>query len=166
LKTAFLSLGSNLGDREQNLRQALERLRAAGVRTLKESSVYETEPQELRHQPWFLNIVVQVETSLFPRQLLHCGQNVESAMGRKRTKDKGPRVIGVDILLFGHFVLETAELQIPHPRLHLRRFVLEPLAEIAPGLRHPVIRKTAREMLSDVSGQKVTKLAPSARFRR
>ncbi|HME08143.1 MAG TPA: 2-amino-4-hydroxy-6-hydroxymethyldihydropteridine diphosphokinase [Bryobacteraceae bacterium] len=157
MKTAFLSLGSNLGDRTANLRQALAAMEAAGVHAIKQSSVYETEPQDLRNQPWFLNLVVQVQTTLFPLQLLHLLQKIELALGRRRAQAKGPRSIDIDILLFSRFVVESAELEVPHPRMHLRRFVLEPLAEIAPEVRHPVLRKTAEELLAGLSGQKVAK---------
>ena len=123
----------------------------------KRSSVYETEPQELRNQAWFLNLVAQSETTLFPVQLLHLVKRIERELGRKRTVAKGPRTIDIDILLFGRFVVQTAQLEVPHPRMHLRRFVLAPLAEIAPEVRHPVLRKTARELLAGLSGQEVSR---------
>ena len=158
MKTAYLSLGSNLGDREENLRRAIELLEEAGVRIVRTSSLYETEPQDVRKQPWFLNTVVEVETSLFPRQLLTRIHKIERELGRKRTVPKGPRTIDVDILLYGSFVMETAQLQIPHPRMAERRFVLEPLQEIAAGLRHPITKKTVSEMLGNCAGQVVRKL--------
>ncbi len=127
------------------------------MHTVKRSSVYETEPQDLRNQPWFLNLVVQVETALFPIQLLHSLQAIELALGRKRITPKGPRSIDIDILLFGRFVVQTAELEVPHPRMHLRRFVLELLAEIAPDIRHPLLKKSARELLTGMSGQKMSR---------
>jgi 2-amino-4-hydroxy-6-hydroxymethyldihydropteridine diphosphokinase len=155
LKTAFLSVGSNLGDRQANLRHAVELLEAAGVRIVKRSSFYQTVAQDLRNQAWFLNLVLQVETNLFPLQLLHSLQRIESQLGRRRSKLKGPRVIDLDILLFGKFLVKTAALEVPHPRMHMRRFVLEPLVEIAPELRHPALHKTARELLATVSDQQV-----------
>lgn len=155
LETVYLSLGSNLGDREGHLRNALARLEAAEVRILRRSSVYETEPQDLRDQPWFLNLVVEAETRLFPLQLLARLQDIEREMGRRRITPKGPRTIDLDILFYGTFVVNTKELQVPHPRLDQRRFVLEPLAEIAPNLRHPVIGRTAREMLASLQPQVV-----------
>jgi 2-amino-4-hydroxy-6-hydroxymethyldihydropteridine diphosphokinase len=155
LKTAFLSFGSNLGDRQANLRHAVELLEVAGVRVVKRSSFYQTVAQDLRNQAWFLNLVVQVETKLFPLQLLHSLQKIELQLGRKRSKLKGPRVIDLDILLFGKFLVKTAALEVPHPRMHMRRFVLEPLVEIAPELRHPALHKTARELLATVSDQQV-----------
>lgn len=148
MKTVYLGLGSNIDNREANLREAVERLEAAGIRVARRSSLYETEPLELRDQPWFLNAVVEAETDLFPRQLLACIQNIEREMGRRRVTPNGPRNIDIDILLYGRSVIDTAELQTPHPRIAQRRFVLEPLAEIAPDLRHPVHGKTAREMLA------------------
>jgi 2-amino-4-hydroxy-6-hydroxymethyldihydropteridine diphosphokinase len=153
LKQAFLSLGSNLGDREAHLLEALDRLEAAGIHILRRSSIYETEPQDLPHQPWFLNIVVEVETELFPRLLLARAQAIELGMGRRREVSKGPRPIDIDILLFGSFIIGTRELQVPHPRMSERRFVLEPLAELAPDLLHQVTGKTVREMLANVQAQ-------------
>ena len=131
----------------------MERLEAAGIHILRRSSIYETEPQDLLDQPWFLNIVVEVESELFPRLLLARAQAIEIGMGRRRDLPKGPRPIDIDILLFGSFVIGTRELEVPHPRMRDRRFVLEPLAELAPGLRHPANGKTVREMLSEVQAQ-------------
>jgi 2-amino-4-hydroxy-6-hydroxymethyldihydropteridine diphosphokinase len=142
-----------LGDREAHLLEALDRLEAAGIHILRRSSIYETEPQDLPNQPWFLNLVVEVETELFPRLLLARTQAIELGMGRRRTIAKGPRPIDIDILLFGNFVIGTRELEVPHPRMSERRFVLEPLAELAPDLRHPADGKTVREMLSEVQAQ-------------
>jgi 2-amino-4-hydroxy-6-hydroxymethyldihydropteridine diphosphokinase len=153
LKQAFLSLGSNLGDREAHLLEALDRLEAAGIHVLRRSSIYETDPQDLRDQPWFLNLVVEVETELFPRLLLARIQAIELGMGRKRVVSKGPRPIDIDILLFGNFVISTRELQVPHARMSERRFVLEPLAELAPELVHPGNGKKVREMLSETQAQ-------------
>jgi 2-amino-4-hydroxy-6-hydroxymethyldihydropteridine diphosphokinase len=145
LKTAFLSLGSNLGDREALLKEALERLQAAGVRTVRRSSIHETEPQDFRDQPWFLNMAVQVETDLAPRALLGIIQKIEAEMGRQRSIPKGPRTIDIDILFYADQVISTPELEVPHPRLTERHFVLDPLSEIAPDLIHPVTGKSVRE---------------------
>jgi 2-amino-4-hydroxy-6-hydroxymethyldihydropteridine diphosphokinase len=112
----------------------------------------------MRNQPWFLNLVVKVETQLFPMQLLSAIGRIERDMGRKRAVAKGPRNIDIDILFYGNFVVQTANLQIPHPRLTERRFVLEPLAEIAPELRHPLSRKTIRELLAGLASQVVRRL--------
>ena len=157
-KLVYLSLGSNLGDRERSLEQAIDLLARAGVRILRRSHVYETEPQDVRDQPWFLNLVVEAETDFFPKQLLARLQQIEREFGRKRIKPKGPRTIDIDILLYGSAVIETDDLVVPHPRLAERRFVLEPLAELVPDLRHPVTRCTIAEMLSGLSGQRVHRL--------
>lgn len=145
-KTAYLSLGSNLGDRAANLEAAIERLGDLG-RVVARSAFYETEPVEVERQPWFLNCVVAVETELMPRQFLSRILAIEQKMGRRRTQAKGPRNIDIDILFFGGAIVEMPALTIPHPAMHERRFVLEPLAEIAPDLRHPALKKTVREML-------------------
>ncbi len=144
-KTVYLSLGSNLGDREANLRRAIEALGELG-RVTAVSSFYETEPVELLAQPWFLNCAVAVETELMPKQFLARAQAIEQTLGRRRVKPKGPRTIDVDILLFGNAVVDVPTLTIPHPAMHERRFVLEPLAEIAPEVRHPVFKRTVREL--------------------
>jgi 2-amino-4-hydroxy-6-hydroxymethyldihydropteridine diphosphokinase len=148
LKTAYLSLGSNLGDRQAFLNEALHRLEAAGAHVLRRSSIHETEPQDYRDQPWFLNMAVEVETDLTPQELLAAIQKIETEMGRQRTIPKGPRTIDLDILFYENQVLTTPKLQIPHPRLTERLFVLDPLSEIAPDLRHPVTGKTVRDARS------------------
>jgi 2-amino-4-hydroxy-6-hydroxymethyldihydropteridine diphosphokinase len=145
LKTAFLSLGSNLGDREALLNDALHRLEAAGVRVIRKSSIHETEPQDLREQPWFLNMAVEVETELLPLELLAVIRKIETEMGRQRTIPKGPRTIDIDILFYANLIIATADLEIPHPRLTERSFVLDPLSEIAPDLRHPITDQSIRE---------------------
>lgn len=155
LKRVYLSIGSNLGDRRAHLREAVERLAAQQVRVLRESSIYESEPRDLREQPWFLNQILEAETDLLPRQLLRRAQKIERELGRRRTIAKGPRVIDIDIVLFGNSVMHTAELEIPHPRMHQRRFVLEPLAELTPELRHPVSGHTIRALLDAVLDQVV-----------
>jgi 2-amino-4-hydroxy-6-hydroxymethyldihydropteridine diphosphokinase len=158
LKIVYIALGSNLGDRAENLRLAREQIDAPDLRVLRASSVYETAPRDVENQPWFLNQVIECETDLFPRQLLGRLQKIERAMGRKRAMAKGPREIDLDILLFGTAVVKAPELEIPHPRMMERRFVLEPLAELAPEKRHPGTRRTMREMLAEVAGQAVRKI--------
>ena len=145
-KIAYLGLGSNLGDRHANLAAAVAGLASADVRVLRTSRVYETEPMYLADQPRFLNQVIEIETGLFPRQLLARAAKVERALGRERVKLNGPRTIDIDILLFGNAVVNAPQLKIPHPRMAERRFVLAPLAELAPDLRHPLTRRTIREM--------------------
>jgi len=135
--TVYLSLGSNLGDREANLRAAIGTLPDAGVRVVKVSSLYETEPVDYLHQPWFLNCAAEAETSLAPLDLLHALRGIEAQLGSKKEFAKGPRLLDMDILLYGDETIESPELQIPHPRMLQRKFVLAPLAEIAPALKHP-----------------------------
>lgn len=155
----YLSLGSNVGDRGANLREAITRLKSAG-RVVSVSWFYETEPVEVTNQSWFLNCAIEVETTKMPKELMAEVLAIEQEMGRRRTRNKGPRIIDIDILLFGNAVAESPELTIPHPAMHERRFVLEPLTEIAPGARHPVLNKTAREMLDALpTGQRVRKIA-------
>jgi 2-amino-4-hydroxy-6-hydroxymethyldihydropteridine diphosphokinase len=161
LKTVCLSLGSNLGDREENLSRAVERLEEAGIHVRARSSVYETEPQDVQNQPWFLNLVVQCETEMFPLQLLAVLQRTERELGRQRGAGAvrgGPRKLDIDILLFGDVVMETPKLAIPHPRMLNRRFVLEPLLEIAPEIRHPATKEPISRYMKNVLGQKVKKI--------
>ena len=144
-KTVHLSLGSNLGDRRANLEAALTRLGELG-QVLAVSSYYETEPVEAPRQPWFLNCAVSLETELMPRKFLARMLALEQSLGRRRLPGKGPRTIDLDILLFGNSVVHARGLTIPHPAMHQRRFVLEPLTEIAPDARHPVFKRTVREL--------------------
>src|SRR5271167_4922947 len=144
-KLVYLSLGSNLGDREKQLRVTIAKLGSLGE-LVAVSSFYETEPVEFREQPWFLNCAVALKTKLMPRQFLSRMLKIEQEMGRRRNTPKGPRTIDIDILLFGNSVIHTAQLDVPHPALHKRRFVLEPLAEIAPAVRHPVLKCTVGEL--------------------
>jgi 2-amino-4-hydroxy-6-hydroxymethyldihydropteridine diphosphokinase len=155
VKTVYFSLGSNIGDREANLRAALERLAAPRVRVLRVSPIYETEPVDYTDQRWFLNLVVEAETTLFPMQLLARIGKIERELGRVRTVPKGPRTIDIDILLYGKAVVQCAALQIPHPRMAERRFVLAPLADLAPDLRHPLTHLTVRQMLDQAPGEKI-----------
>lgn len=147
-KRVYLSLGSNLGDRATQTLRALHELNAAGIEVIQISSHYRTEPLDYQAQPWFTNCVVEVHTSLMPLQLLRMLQSIERRMGRKRGLPKGPRPIDIDILFFENAVVRSATLTIPHERLTERKFVLVPLREIAPNLRHPVTQQTVVEMLN------------------
>jgi 2-amino-4-hydroxy-6-hydroxymethyldihydropteridine diphosphokinase len=154
----YLSLGSNLGDREQNIRAAVARLDSVGT-VLAVSSLYETEPVEFTAQPWFLNCVVDLETKQPPQELLRSLLSIEHAMGRQRTSTKGPRTIDLDILLYADRLVREPGLEIPHPALAQRRFVLVPLTELAPDLVHPALHKTMLQLNTELQpGQSVRKV--------
>jgi 2-amino-4-hydroxy-6-hydroxymethyldihydropteridine diphosphokinase len=149
MKTIFLSLGSNVGDREQNIAEAIEAMPSRGIQVRHHSSLYATEPVDVPTQCWFLNCVVEAQTDLMPRQLLHALQELERELGRRRLVRRGPRVVDIDILLYGASVVRAPELEVPHPRMADRRFVLVPLRELAPALRHPTLKKTIAELLAE-----------------
>ena len=154
----YLSLGSNIGARAGNIARALAELPEHGVRVVGRSSLYETEPVEFLAQGWFLNCVVEVQTDLAPVELMRALLDIERAMGRERVAPKGPRIIDVDILLYGSRVVREADLEIPHPRMAERRFVLVPFAEIAPGGVHPVLKKTVAELLAETADRSEVRL--------
>jgi len=158
LKKIYLGLGSNVGDRRATLDRGLEALNAPDLRILRVSPIYETEPQGLREQEWFLNLVVEAETSLFPRQLLQRIRRVEREFGRKRTVPNGPRTLDIDILFFARSIIQSADLQVPHPRYSERRFVLAPMADLAPDWRDPQSGRSMRVLLDDLQGQKVRRV--------
>jgi 2-amino-4-hydroxy-6-hydroxymethyldihydropteridine diphosphokinase len=161
LKRVYLSLGSNIGEREENLDRALRALERDHIHVLARSSLYETEPQDVVQQRWFLNLAVECETRYFPLQFLSATERTERELGRERRAGvvrRGPRVIDIDILLFGNVVMATPQLTIPHPRMLERRFVLEPLLEIAPELRHPGTREPLSRYLGKLERQKVRRL--------
>jgi 2-amino-4-hydroxy-6-hydroxymethyldihydropteridine diphosphokinase len=148
MPTVYLALGSNIGNREQNLHEAIRLLGEGNVRIVQISSFYETEPVDYLGQPWFLNAVIQTQTDLPPHELLSTLSNIEVQMGSKKPFAKGPRLIDLDILLYSDDTIDTADLQVPHPRMLQRNFVLVPLAEIAPKLRHPSWSASAADLLA------------------
>jgi 2-amino-4-hydroxy-6-hydroxymethyldihydropteridine diphosphokinase len=161
MKTIYLSLGSNVGNRAENIARAIEALGSRGVRVTRQSSLYETEPVDVQNQHWFLNCVVEAETDLMPRQLMQTLLEIERSLGRRRRVFRGPRTIDMDILLFGSSVVNLPELEIPHPRMTERRFVLVPFNEIAPGARHPALKKTIAELLESTGDRsQVRRVAP------
>src|SRR6266849_9457353 len=155
----YLLLGSNLGDRAKNLQDAIAAQGKSGVQVVRVSSVYETEPLDYLDQPWFLNCAVEAETELAALDLLHALRGIETQMGSKKLVAKGPRLLDIDILLYGNEVIDTPELQVPHPRMHLRRFVLEPLAEIAPTVQHPVSHLSIADLLARTPDKSAVRVA-------
>lgn len=160
-KLVYICLGSNLGNREQNIAGALGSLEENRIHVTAQSSLYETEPQDVADQPWFLNQVVACQTTYFPLQLLSILQRIERDLGRTRNETtirRGPRVIDLDILLYDSVTMDTPELTIPHPRMLQRRFVLDPLLELAPEVKYPGQDKPLKSYLHGLTGQKIRKL--------
>jgi 2-amino-4-hydroxy-6-hydroxymethyldihydropteridine diphosphokinase len=146
--TVYIALGTNVGEREANLLQALQLLPESGVQIRRASSIYETEPVDYLDQEWFLNAVLEAQTELDALDLLSALRVIETRMGSKKAFAKGPRKIDLDILLYGNETIDTPELQVPHPRMLERKFVLIPLAEIAPNLRHPSWKSGVAQLLA------------------
>jgi 2-amino-4-hydroxy-6-hydroxymethyldihydropteridine diphosphokinase len=149
MATIYLSLGSNKGDRAHYIARAIEALGANGIKVMRQSRLFETEPVETTSKAWFLNCVIEAETELLPPQLMHTLLDIERSLGRRRRVLRGPRFIDMDILLYDDGVVSTGQLEIPHPRMAQRRFVLVPFAEIAPEARHPVLKKSITELLEE-----------------
>lgn len=147
----YLALGSNLGDRESHLKAALAGLSNRGIEITRCASVYSTEPRDIHDQPWFLNTVLEANTSLDPAELLGACLGVEEENLRLRDLNKGPRTLDVDIIFYGREMIRLPGLVVPHPRFAERRFVLEPLSEIAPEFIDPVSRKSIRELLQSTT---------------
>ncbi len=143
---AYLSAGSNLGDRRSNLERAAAALAATCV-VRRVSSCFSTEPVGYTNQPWFLNVALELETALEPMGLLDLCLEIESSLGRERPFPEAPRTLDLDILLVGDLIIDEPRLRIPHPRMAERKFVLVPMVEIAPDAVHPVLHKTMRELL-------------------
>lgn len=154
---AFISAGSNIGDRQANLESALEQLDRAGT-VERVSPYFETEPVGYSDQPWFLNIAVQIRTRLSSDALLEICMEIEQSRGRTREFLNAPRTLDLDILFYGDSIIQNADLTVPHPRLHLRRFVLEPMAMIAPEFRHPLLHKSIRSLLDECRDHSVIRL--------
>jgi 2-amino-4-hydroxy-6-hydroxymethyldihydropteridine diphosphokinase len=147
---AFIGIGSNLGNRKENCRSALRLISEKAGSLIKQSSMYETQPWGVEDQPEFINMAVEIETPAEPAVLLSILKGIEQELGRKETSRWGPRPIDLDILFYNDLVIDTPDLRIPHPLMHLREFVLRPLSEIAPDKVHPVLKKTVKELLSEL----------------
>jgi 2-amino-4-hydroxy-6-hydroxymethyldihydropteridine diphosphokinase len=151
MNKVYLLTGGNLGDREKNLQQAADHINATCGQIVRSSSFYETAAWGKTDQPAFLNQALELHTRLRPEALMEQLLDIESAMGRKRTEKMGPRIIDIDMLLYEDKIMDTSLLKLPHPALPQRRFALAPLADIAPGIVHPVLGKTISRLLQECS---------------
>jgi 2-amino-4-hydroxy-6-hydroxymethyldihydropteridine diphosphokinase len=154
MATVYIGIGSNLGSREENCRAAIRHLIHNGIKVLQLSSKLETAPWGVEEQPEFINMAIKAETDLQPEELLELLKNAEVELGRAPGPRWGPRVIDLDILLYNSLVMKTAELEIPHPLIAEREFVLKPLVEIAPDIIHPVLQKSIKELLAEITKNK------------
>ena len=152
--TVYIALGTNLGERLENLRAAIAALTQKAT-LLAESHIYETPPWGYEDQPDFLNMVVKVETNLEPEGLLNYLKQIEAKLGREKSVRWGPRLIDLDILFYDELIIDTPPLIIPHPHLHERAFVLVPLADIAPGFTHPIFRRSIKELLAEIDADEI-----------
>lgn len=152
MSVSYIGIGSNLGNRQKNCFRAVEIFEKRGIKVQKKSSLYETEPWGVKDQPRFINMVVQIETTLKPNDLLRLLKDIEREIGRQNSFRWGPRMIDLDILLFNALVLNEENLQIPHPYLHEREFVLRPLNEIAPDVIHPVFHMSIDKLTQNMLG--------------
>jgi 2-amino-4-hydroxy-6-hydroxymethyldihydropteridine diphosphokinase len=157
-KIVYISLGSNVGDRAEMIERAIAAMNSAGIRVARQSSRYITEPLGAPGQASFLNAVAEAKTSLLPLQLLHALLKIERELGRRRITPHGPRSIDLDLLFYGSAVIQSQELEVPHPRLTERRFVLIPLAQIAPEFRHPRLHKSMRQLLAETPDRSEVRL--------
>jgi 2-amino-4-hydroxy-6-hydroxymethyldihydropteridine diphosphokinase len=156
----YLSLGSNQGDREAFLKKALAALEEDGLKIKSQSRIYETEPYGKKDQCWFLNMCVEINSTLTQQELMVLTQKIEKNLGRERTRTGkwAPRTVDIDIVLFNDQIIETSKLTIPHSDMHRRRFVLEPLAEIAPSVIHPVFKKSIKQLLNECDDHCIVRL--------
>lgn len=151
----YIGIGSNLGKRQYNCKEAIKKIEEKGLCIKKLSSMYETKPWGLKEQPLFINMVIEVETEKSPEELLKMLKEIETEMGRIKTVRWGPRIIDLDILLYNNEIIDQEDLKIPHPFLHQRDFVLLPLSEIAPEITHPLLKKTIKQLKEELLAQDV-----------
>jgi len=150
MHNVFIAIGTNLGDKEENIRQSIKKMEQNNIHIIKKSNVYKTMPYGYKNQPVFLNCVVQAETMLSPEELLYTLLSIEKQMGRKRKIHWGPRIIDLDIIFYDNLIIDSSNLKIPHPDMQNREFVLEPLCDIAPNFVHPILHKTMKELLKEL----------------
>jgi len=157
MSIVYIGIGSNLGDRQANCIYSIDLLGEKGTIVRKKSSLYETDPWSMKDQPKFLNMAVEIETDLSPEHLLVFVKKIEKKMGRKESFQWGPRLIDLDILLYGNIVINKEDLKIPHPLMHERDFVLRPLNEIAPDVKHPLLQLSVKELFQRLSTKSALK---------